>query len=318
MEPAVIGEACFNSLAYAYHTGLLIGFMAGVLGIGLLEPMGEALGHALVGAGRWLWRKRKRVGAALVVTLFWAGDIQAQIIREDPDYGEHEIPPNNTLSAKDIGNAVAFALFGGGTEIPVKDSKTRIETALTAVKATALLVDALLQAALFKLPQGGATGVYLEEQAAARYGEALTYGSGASEIWPEQFTYDEVYPHGDYLEADLEQRRRVLDTQRTMQLLIENRQREFPEEEHRIQEAKALVNGAKGRNGVMVGQSQIAVETLESGRMQQQLLMTIANQLSVEHSDRVNQEVKEEAMARYFVDNGGKGVEFPEFIERGL
>jgi hypothetical protein len=299
------------------YEGWKQGFGCGIL-------FGLSIGMVIFSIPPWIHSRRIFraiwVGVALGSPLLWASSSQAQIIREDPDYGEHEIPPNNTATAAEIGQAVAGALFGygGGGEIPVRDKKTRTETAITAAKVTLQLVDMLKQAILFRLPEGGATGVYLEEQAAARYGEALTYGSGASEIWPETFTYSEPYPHGDYLEADLEQRRRVLDTQRTMQLLIENRQHEFANEEHRINEAKALVNGAEGRNGVMVGHAQIAVETLESGRMEQQLLMTLVNQNAAEYSDRVNQEVKRESMERYFVDNGGKSVEFPEFVDRGL
>jgi len=210
-------------------------------------------------------------------------------------------------------------------EIPVIDAGVRGSTAaikhdtvIEVMKQTAMVADMIIQALRLSIGESGATGVFLDSQANARYGEALTYGAGSSEAWPEQFTFDETYPNGDYLEADLQQRRRVLDTQRTMQLLIENRQREFQADSEEVQAAIDAVNTARGRNQLAAGQAKVQVATLQQSRKEQQLLMTIANELSVEHSDRVNQEVKKQAQERFFLTNGDTAPEWPQARDWGL
>lgn len=236
------------------------------------------------------------VGIALAVTLCSASSVQAQFPGPYP-----------------------------GGEVPVIDAGVRHSTAgikhdtvIEVIKQTAMLADMLIQALRGHIAGSGGTGIYLDGQATARYGEALTYGADSSEIWPEQFTFDEPYPDGDYLEADLEQRRRVLDTHRTMQFLIENRQREFAADEEEINEAISAVNEAQGRNELAVGQAKVQVAHLQQSRKEQQLLMTIANQLAIEHSDRVNQEVKREAQERYFLSNGGEPVPPVEWGDPGI
>ena len=250
-------------------------------------------------------RKSIFVSLTLGVTVLWAAPIHAQ------GCGSPSFP-------------CSVVGLGPGGELPVKDRVVRgttgaikKDTAIEVIKQTAMLVDMLLQALRGQI-EGGTAGIFLESQAEQRIGEALTYGSGASELWPGTFTYDETYPHGDWLDADLEQRRRVLDTQQTMQFLLERRQEEFQADEGEIADAAAGVNGARGRNQLLTAQAKVDVLTLQQSRKEQQLLMTIGNMLSAQHSDQLNREVKREAQERAWITNFGEEPELREFQESGL
>jgi len=297
IQPQIITDAqCLESVSMAYTTGICLGLLLGLAIILMIIPFMGATIKALRIGGRWLWLKRKRVftASALVVIFLYTEKAEAQWF----------FP---------CGGAICQA-----EELPVKDRKTREETAITALKTAAMLIDMLRQAVLGHVNISHQTDVFLEQQASARYGEALTYGSDSSEVWPEQFTFDDPYPNGDYLEADLEQRRRVLDTQRTMQLLSERRNHEFEVDREEINHLAEEMRDADGRNEIAKKQGLVGIAAIQQQQKTDQLLVTLINQGAVDYSDRVNQEVKRESQEREFANNFGREVPFPEFHELGL
>lgn len=189
---------------------------------------------------------------------------------------------------------------------------------LQLIRMITIINDLIVQARLGKMGDDGSTGGYLNEQADVRYGEAITYGSESSEIFNEVFTFDESYPEGNWLEANLDTERRALDTQRTMLRLLERRHEEFAEDEATIDGLVAGVNGARGRNSLMPAMAQVALQQLQEERKTQQLLLTLTNSVLVANARQVDQEQRKAAQERFFLTNGEQEVAKPQFIDRGL
>ena len=209
---------------------------------------------------------------------------------------------------------------GPGEGIPVFDTKANNANywILQIVRTLEILRDHILQGKLGDIAANDNTTEYLKEQAAERYGEAVTYGSGSSETWPDTFTFDHVWEEGGWLDSDLETERRALDTQRTMLRLLEKRQEEFLAEEESIGVTSDAINGAQGRNQLLAAIGGIQGKHLQQSRKEQQLLMTIANSLLVGQALESNRIVKRQAQERAFFNNFNKPVAFPEFTDRGL
>lgn len=186
------------------------------------------------------------------------------------------------------------------------------------LRLLAMLNDMLLQARRLEIAGSGETGIFLQSQAEERYGNAITYGSGGTALWPETFTGTHVWEDGGWLESDLETEQRGADTQRTMLRLLERRQEEFAEEEGMIDGLIDGVNSAQGRNQIALRQAKVSVEHLQQSRKEQQLLMAIGNEIAVNNALESNRIVKREAQERWLLTNGDEPVAKPAFHDRGL
>lgn len=211
-------------------------------------------------------------------------------------------------------------ILEGGGAIPVEDVNARDSRYWfwQILRTLEILKDHIVQAKLGDFSSSDNTTEFLKAQAAERYGEAVTYGSGGTEQWPETFTFDFAWENGGWLESDLETERRALDTQRTMLRLLEKRQEEFLEEEEDIAGVADAITGARGRNQLLAGIGGIQGKHLQQSRKEQQLLMTIANSLLVGQALESNRIVKRQAQERAFMENFGKRIEFRGFQDRGL
>ena len=211
-------------------------------------------------------------------------------------------------------------ILGDGGAIPVEDINAN-RLGYWAHQILHLLKvweDHVRQARLGSVEGGEDATAYLKEQAATRYGEAVTYGTGGPEQWPETFTFDFTWDNGEWLESDLETEERGLDTQRTVLRWLERRQEEFLQEESEAGKIVDAINGADGRNQLLAEIGGALGSIIQESRKEQQLLMAIGNSLAVGKALESNRIVKREAQERAFFNNFNKPVAFPQFEDRGL
>ena len=228
----------------------------------------------------------------------------------------------------DIGSIVngavnsAFAgFFGGGGEVPVRDATTRSQTTITAIKTTAMLIDMLLQALTGGGPEnetvGPMTGDFSE---IAQDGFALTYGNDPSgALWNDTIvSMDHVYPEGGWNRNMLNRQRRAIKTQQRNVEILYRRFQDLPADVARKKDLYDSVIGCQGRNCAIQASGAVAADANQEQLVTQQILMAGFNGIHVANAYAINEETAREAEARWFMDNGGKDVAFPEFVDRGL
>ena len=298
VQPQFIVEAqCLEGAAYAYTTGIVLGLVLGLAFIFMVVPLMEVTIKALRIGGRWLWLRRKAVfrTSALIIILLFPGQANAQW----------------------------FFPCGGNVcqaeEIPVKDSKTRTETALTAVKATLLLVDALKQALTKDGLWDHRTGNLLSEIAIYTAGEgSILYGQDGSSVWPTIYQFDSTWENGEWLESELVRDRASLWTQRSLMRHLELMRAEDAADEEEIEALQARVDNAKGRNEIEQAAAAVNAKKLHEERKTRAVLLAIANGQFVQNGYEVNKDAAPKAQERYFATNGDRPVPFPDFEELGL
>jgi len=297
VQPQIITDVqCLEGVTYAYTTGIVLGLVLGLAIALWIIPLMEVTMKALMFGGRWLWSKRKRVftASALGVFILWTVPAQAWFF---PCGG-------NVCEAE---------------EIPVKDQKTRTETALTALKATALLIDALKQALTKDGIWDHRTGNLLNEIANYTAGEgSILYGQDGSGMWPEVYQYDSTWVEGGWLEAELARDRASLWTQRSLMHHLELMRAEDAVDEEEIDALQRRVDECEGRNCAIQAGAAVNAKLLHEQRKTRALIATVANAQIVQNGYVVNKDAANKAQERLFITNNGQEPQMPVFRDWGL
>jgi len=322
MTPETISPEMYNAMIYAFGTGIFVGVMAAGFGFGLCQSLGHVIGEGLLTLGRWM-KRRVFGGAVLSIVLLSTTTAHAQgIVRNDPGYGSHDSGlPTNTATFADLIGTGATIFFGGGGEVPVRDATTRSQTTITAIKTAAILVDALLQALTGGGPEnetvGRMTGDFSE---IAQDSYAITYGNDVNgALWNDTIgTMDHVFPDGGWVRNMVDRQKRAIKTQQRTTEILHRRFLDLPADVARKKELYDSVIGCQGRNCAIQASGAVAADANQEALVTQQILMAGFNAQNVANAYAMNEETAREAEARWFMDNGGRDVAFPEFVDRGL
>ena len=257
--------------------------------------------------------------ALVTVTPCYAQGIVRQ---QNGGYGQNQQGlTGDTTSLKDLIGTGAAIFFGGGGEIPVRDATTRSQTTITAIKTTAMLIDMLLQALTGGGPEnqtvGQMTGDFSE---IAQDGFAITYGNDVSgALWNDTIgTMDHVFPDGGWVRNMVDRQKRAIKTQQRLTEIFHRRFQDLPADVARKKELYDAVIGCAGRNCAIQASGTVAADANQEQLVTQQILMAGFNGIHVANAYAMNEETAREAEARWFMDNGGREVAFPEFTDRGL
>ena len=233
----------------------------------------------------------------------------------------------DTTSLADLARAGGLIFFGGG-EVPVRDQKTRVETALTALKTTLIYADAIIQALTGGGPEnttvGPMTGDFSE---IAQDGFALTYGNDPSgALWNDTVvTMDHVFPEGGWNRNMLDRQRRAIKTQQRNAEILYRRFQDLPSDVSRKKELYDSVIGCEGRNCAIQALGTVAADTNQEQLVTQQILMAGFSQQGVFNAYVMNEQMARESQQYYFLSNGGTPEEgggrvppYPQFADVGL
>jgi len=218
-----------------------------------------------------------------------------------------------------IGNIFnGLGFFGGGAELPVRDETTRRETAMTAIKTTAMLVDMLLQALRGHAPTNTSTGTIIQEQAQIGQEESILYHNYTPFKWDDTFRVDAIYEHGDWMEEEQYRNQARMKTQEDLLQMLQIRQQQFGADDARISEIGDAIDACEGRNCLLQTAAKAQLEAAAQSLQTQQLLMEVANAQAVTTGGEVNEITQRAAQERAFLKNFDRPIPTPVFQDWGL
>ena len=234
---------------------------------------------------------------SILVSLFVLGIIT-------PSYAQDPIADSVTSALN--------AYFGGG-ELPVRDGGVRgataaikADTAIEVIKQTAMLIDMLKQAVLGSGPGNGETGMQIQAQAEDGELGSILYGHDTDAAWQDVYQENMIYERGEWNEEEALRDHRRLTTQRDLTRKLGMRFAAFQQDELRIHDLEAAVDGAGGRNELMGAMGKAMTEVVHQLHGTQELLLMSINAQSVAHGGEVNDVMQKRAQQSYVATDGGK------------
>lgn len=231
-----------------------------------------------------------------------------------PSYGQGATPQE----VSDIINTALAGIFGGG-ELPVRDSVSRAQLIQEVLKTIEQLEDMLFNSQDGPSPTDTGTGALIGRITdISEHDYAHLYGGDLGEKWIDGHPGYHDFPNGGWIDSEEDRNGRTLETQRQLMLMLQERKKQWEENQRMIQEADMVITSAEGRNATL----KAIAGAVNIGNIQQQvgqaLLMANTNALVGHFAAEKSEEMSERKQERYVVSNGGKTLHLVEWSDRGL